>query len=143
MNETELRKRYPRAFKLMDQGKDFLVIGKHEPYYQGAYRTIRINELAKGTWTDEDERIYQEQTGISPAVKAVRAVIKEERANREKLPRSTGTGTVLPAPPPPAVIGSTKERSFWQTPALPAIDNPDQTVPQWLTTWVNRLLRRG
>ncbi len=51
---------YPRAMKLMRKRKGFIVIADDEPYFHRAYDLIRTNEKKKGTWTDEDERIFTE-----------------------------------------------------------------------------------
>lgn len=51
---------HPRAAKLMRKRKAFIVIAHDEPYFQQAYSMIRDNEKAKGTWTDEDERVWRE-----------------------------------------------------------------------------------
>lgn len=50
---------HPRAAKLMIKRKQFIVIANDEPYYLVAYLMIRENEKARGTWNDEDERVYQ------------------------------------------------------------------------------------
>ena len=50
---------HPRAVKLMRKRKNFLVVAEDEPYFMQVYRLIRKNEKANGTWSDEDERIYQ------------------------------------------------------------------------------------
>lgn len=61
MTEAEtLLMLYPRAAKLMREGKNFIVIAEHEPYFIRAYGMIRDQEKKQGTWTDDDERIYQE-----------------------------------------------------------------------------------
>jgi hypothetical protein len=49
---------HPRATKLMLKEKNFIVIAEDEPYFSKAYAMIRVYELAKGTWTEEDERLY-------------------------------------------------------------------------------------
>lgn len=50
---------HPRAVKLMRKRKNFLVVAEDEPYFMQVYRLIRKNEKANGTWSGEDERIYQ------------------------------------------------------------------------------------
>lgn len=50
---------HPRAVKLMRKRKNFLVVAEDEPYFMQVYRLIRKHERANGTWSDEDERIYQ------------------------------------------------------------------------------------
>jgi len=61
-----LEKFHPRAMKLMRKQKNFIVIAYDEPYFEMAYHEIKFAELLKGTWTDEDERIYQESiSGVS------------------------------------------------------------------------------
>lgn len=52
-----------RARKLEDKGVPFIVIGQHEPYFGEAYRLIRQNECAQGTWGPEDESAYRQLTG--------------------------------------------------------------------------------
>jgi hypothetical protein len=49
-----------RAGKLLRKQKPFIVIAHDEPYYLDVYATIREHEQAKGTWTEECERQYQE-----------------------------------------------------------------------------------
>jgi ABC-type siderophore export system fused ATPase/permease subunit len=51
---------YPRVEKLINKGKNFIVIAEGEPYFIKAYGMIREQETKQGTWTTEDERIYQE-----------------------------------------------------------------------------------
>lgn len=55
----QLEKTYPRAFKLMKEHKDFIVIASHESYYLDVYSIIRDSEKFQGTWTDEDEMIFE------------------------------------------------------------------------------------
>jgi len=50
---------HPRAVRLMRKRKNFVVVAEDEPYFMQVYRLIRKNERANGTWSDEDERIYQ------------------------------------------------------------------------------------
>lgn len=54
-----LRDVYPRAFKLMDKGKYFIVISFDEPYFMKAYSLIRDQEIKIGRWNAEDEATYQ------------------------------------------------------------------------------------
>jgi hypothetical protein len=49
---------HPRAMKLMLKKKNFIVIAEDELYFSKAYAMIRVYEIAKGTWTEEDERLY-------------------------------------------------------------------------------------
>ena len=51
---------HPRAKNLMVKRKFFIVIARDEPYFLRAYNLIRKHEMSKGTWTEEDERVYQE-----------------------------------------------------------------------------------
>jgi hypothetical protein len=51
---------HPRATKLMLKKKNFIVIAEDEPYFSKAYAMIRVCEMAKGTWTEEDERLYRD-----------------------------------------------------------------------------------
>lgn len=53
-------KLHPRVSKLLAKGRRFIVIGEHEPYFVDAYRLVRIQEQAQGTWTVECEDAYQE-----------------------------------------------------------------------------------
>ena len=55
----ELRELYPRAFKLMDKGKYFIVISFDEPYFMTAYSLIREQEIKIGRWNADDEAMYQ------------------------------------------------------------------------------------
>ena len=58
---------HPRAVKLMRKRKNFLVVAEDESYFTQVYRLIRKNEMAKGTWSEEDERIFQSaQQGVRP-----------------------------------------------------------------------------
>jgi 16S rRNA G966 N2-methylase RsmD len=61
-----LEKFHSRAMKLLKKRKKFIVIAFDEPYFIEAYSLISEYEKSKGTWTDEDERIYQESvSGVS------------------------------------------------------------------------------
>jgi hypothetical protein len=51
---------HPRATKLIQKGKPFIVIAIDEPYFQAAYDLIRRQEKENGTWTDDDEISYFE-----------------------------------------------------------------------------------
>ena len=51
---------HPRAAKLMQKGKPFIVVAVDEPYFEQAYDMIRFNEKLHGTWTDEDESLFTE-----------------------------------------------------------------------------------
>lgn len=57
---ADLENFHPRAMKLMRKKKPFIVIAKDEPYFKMAYDQIKLEELLKGTWTKEDEHLYQE-----------------------------------------------------------------------------------
>ena len=57
--DQKLRGLYPRAFKLMDKGKYFVVVAFDEPYFLKVYAMIREQELEIGRWTEEDEKVYQ------------------------------------------------------------------------------------
>ena len=57
--EKRLRELYPRAFKLMDKGKYFVVVAFDEPYFLKVYSMIREQEKLIGRWTEEDEMVYQ------------------------------------------------------------------------------------
>lgn len=57
---------HKRAKKLMVKRKNFVVVACDEPYFKSTYDQIKLEELLKGTWTKEDERIYQEAvSGVS------------------------------------------------------------------------------
>ena len=63
MKEKELRELYPRAFKLMDKKKYFIVVACDEPYFMDVYSMIRDNEIKIGRWDVEDEKVYLEFMG--------------------------------------------------------------------------------
>jgi len=50
---------HPRALKLMRKRKNFVVVAVDEPYFGAVYWMIRGHEMAKGTWTPDDERLFQ------------------------------------------------------------------------------------
>ena len=50
---------FPHAVRLLRRGENFVVVAEHEPYFMQVYDLIRQNEKSKGTWTDEDEYLYQ------------------------------------------------------------------------------------
>lgn len=50
-----LKARYPRAYKLMDNREEFLVVKVDEPYAVNVMAMIRECESAKGSWTKDDE----------------------------------------------------------------------------------------
>lgn len=56
--EEEIRRRFPRVFKLIKKNEYFIVIGKHEPYFVNAYSLIRDQEIRQGTWSVEDEENF-------------------------------------------------------------------------------------
>lgn len=45
---------HPRVLKLAANGKPFIVIGHHEPYFAAAYDMIEGQERRQGTWTSAD-----------------------------------------------------------------------------------------
>ena len=51
---------HPRAAKLMIKRKPFIVVAHDEPYFLEIYTKIKLEELLRGTWTKEDEKIYQD-----------------------------------------------------------------------------------
>lgn len=51
---------HPRAMKLIEKRKNFIVIAEDEPYFRMAFDFIRAYELIKGRWLEEDELYYQE-----------------------------------------------------------------------------------
>jgi hypothetical protein len=50
---------HPRAAKLMKKKKPFIVVAHDEPYFIDVYAKIRLHELARTRWTNEDEEAYQ------------------------------------------------------------------------------------
>lgn len=50
---------HPRAVKLIEKRKNFVVVSESEPYFLEVYKMIRAHEYAKGSWTTEDEALYQ------------------------------------------------------------------------------------
>lgn len=50
---------HPRAWKLMEKKKNFVVVAEDEPYYLEVYTIIRTHESARGRWTSFDEQLYQ------------------------------------------------------------------------------------
>lgn len=91
-----------RAGKLLLKGKPFIVIANDEPYFTTVYLIIRESEKAKGTWTEECERCFQELThydennhiaGFPIATPELRAVMEEyiqKRKIREKIKQLQG-----------------------------------------------------
>jgi hypothetical protein len=55
-----LQKFHPRAMKLLLKAKNFIVIACDEPYFLDVYRIIRQHEMAKNTWSTQDENIYNQ-----------------------------------------------------------------------------------
>lgn len=53
------REFHPRAVKLLQRRKPFLVVANDEPYYAKVYAMIREHEIEIGRWSDIDERKYQ------------------------------------------------------------------------------------
>ena len=68
LDESGLESFHPRAMKLMRKKKKFIVIADDEPYFLKAYQMIRNNEQREGTWTEEDERIFQSTMPKVPQV---------------------------------------------------------------------------
>ncbi len=50
---------HPRAAKLIEKKKNFVVVAEDEPYFMVTYGVIRKYEREKGTWTEEDEQNYR------------------------------------------------------------------------------------
>lgn len=48
----------PRLTKVLNSGKDFLVVTDSEPYYLDVYALIRDQERKQKTWDAEDEERY-------------------------------------------------------------------------------------
>lgn len=61
----ELKRIYPRVFKLINKGENFIVIAQHEPYFAKAYALIREQEKKQGTWSFADEILFQVAVVIS------------------------------------------------------------------------------
>src|ERR1700690_4255861 len=57
---------HPHAMKLISLKRNFLVVDEHELYYRTVYTLIRTSEMGKGTWTKEDEQIYQFEGEFDP-----------------------------------------------------------------------------
>ena len=55
------REFHPRAMKLIEKQKPFLVVACDEPYYQYVYAGIRQHEIEIGRWTQGDELIYRSE----------------------------------------------------------------------------------
>jgi hypothetical protein len=53
------REFHPRAVKLLQRHKPFIVVANDEPYYMAVYSLIREHEKEIGRWSEIDERIYQ------------------------------------------------------------------------------------
>lgn len=51
---------HPRAAKLMQKHKNFLVVAEDENYFEQVYNLIRDGEMNKGTWTIEDENLFKD-----------------------------------------------------------------------------------
>lgn len=76
-----LKEFHPRAFKLMQKQKIFIVIADDEPYYFEAYSLIREHEIQKGTWSEEDERIFRVQwAGSKPGAPIPTDIASEKGA---------------------------------------------------------------
>ena len=56
----ELKKLFPRAFKLIEKKKEFIVIAVDEPYYKAAYEMIRNEEIKNLRWNNFDEKSFIE-----------------------------------------------------------------------------------
>jgi hypothetical protein len=54
---------HPRALKLIQKRKNFIVISQDEPYYLACYAKIRDQEKNQGTWTEQDEVYFLEANG--------------------------------------------------------------------------------
>ena len=50
----------PKLIKMLLSGKQFIIIGEHEPYYSYAYNMIRAQEKKQGTWTENCEAAYKQ-----------------------------------------------------------------------------------
>ena len=49
----------PKLLKMLLSGKQFIIIGEHEPYYLHAYNMIRAQEQKQETWTTECEDMFK------------------------------------------------------------------------------------
>lgn len=52
--EAKCNELHPRVWKLHESGREFVVVGEHEPYYLAVCELIRLHETKQGTWTEED-----------------------------------------------------------------------------------------
>jgi hypothetical protein len=50
---------HPRCFRLLKQGKHFLVVAEKEPYAMKVYAMIKNQEKKQGTWSEADEQAFQ------------------------------------------------------------------------------------
>lgn len=57
---SELERFHPRAMKLLKKRKNFVVVADDEPYFLQVYALIRSHQMERGTWSDQDERIFQD-----------------------------------------------------------------------------------
>ena len=60
---------HPRAIKLLEKEKNFLVVAVDEPYYMQVYDLIRKHECETGRWSDEDEITYMNALGWKQEIK--------------------------------------------------------------------------
>jgi len=67
------KKLHPRAVRLLEIEKHFIVVTWDEPYFEQVYTLIKEHELEKGNWHEDDEKDYQ----------------KWVRRNQELIPRET------------------------------------------------------
>ena len=76
-----------RGGRMLLEGKSFISIRNDEPYYPYVYGLIRKHEMAKDSWTEEDELIYQEETQgkVEAELDALREDAAVGRAIREYL----------------------------------------------------------
>lgn len=49
----------PKLLKMLQSGKQFIIIGEHEPYYMHAYNMIRNQETKQETWTKLCEKAFR------------------------------------------------------------------------------------
>jgi hypothetical protein len=56
----KMEKFHPRAVKLMQKCKPFVVVAEDEVYFPAVYRMIREDEICKGRWTMDDQWAFEQ-----------------------------------------------------------------------------------
>ncbi len=83
---------YPRAMKLIEKGKTFVMVSVDEVYFLEVYDKIRNSEKGAGRWTDRDESFYQLAQAeyfkiINEAVKHIDWYKQPGNENKEENPK--------------------------------------------------------